>query len=381
MAPLTPRILVVDGDAQVCDDLQVLLARAGHEVSTSTSPAVAAEMVLEAPFDLLIADLRMPGMAEADLLGLARKARPDTDVIVLTGNASGDAPPDALRPRVFDYIEKPVDGMRLLHTVGNALAKRALSTELQQTIREVARLNLEFKRTVRCQLSREHRYERISAAAAALADLARSAEPFLVALGQVAAGEEPDMARLRQLAGGLGELIGGAAEMLAQRHMRKSPGDLKTFIGLKTRELAMLFPAVRVELELPASPVDVAFDPGFLGQAWGILVNNAIQAMNENGTLRVTATGEVGSLTLEIVDDGPGLSPESMASCSVWFTGGDAMGLGLAIARSTVEAHGGRLRVANRPAGGAMVEMTLPILQAGPAPGAQPGSDDPDATR
>jgi len=363
MAPRTHRILVVDGDAKVCDDLQRLLTSAGREVSVSTSPAEAVKMVLESPFDLVIADVRMRGMAESDLLGLARKARPDTDVIVLVGDWESGLDEEVLRDRAFDRIEKPVDGARLLRTVENALAKRALSTELQQTVREVARLNLEFERSVRFQLSIEHRYERISAAAAALADLARSAAPLLTTLKQVATGEALDVASLQKIAGALGGLIGGAAEVLERRWMKRSRGDVKTFLGLKTREFAMAFPMVRVELDLPASPVDVEFDPGFLGHAWDILVNSAIQAMNESGTLRVAATGDVGAFTLEILDHGHGLSTEAIANGFTPFASGrDGMDLGLLIARRTVEAHGGRLRVANRPTEGARVVMTLPTV-------------------
>jgi signal transduction histidine kinase len=115
---------------------------------------------------------------------------------------------------------------------------------------------------------------------------------------------------------------------------------------------------------LPPDPPPVDADPVRLRQVLGNLLGNALRATPPGGrvTVRVDAA-EAGWMCFTVADTGPGFPAEQLPRLFDRFTksadsGGS--GLGLAIARDLVEAHGGSIEAANRPAGGASVSFRLP---------------------
>ncbi len=94
-----------------------------------------------------------------------------------------------------------------------------------------------------------------------------------------------------------------------------------------------------------------------LGQVFHNLILNAIQAMPAGGTLTITARDR----SLSFADTGPGFSPTALTRWAemLYSEKEGGMGIGLSVAREIIHAHGGRLTVANRPAGGALVRIEL----------------------
>jgi signal transduction histidine kinase len=123
--------------------------------------------------------------------------------------------------------------------------------------------------------------------------------------------------------------------------------------------------AAAVRVEVDAEPVTVAGDPARLRQLVTILVDNAVRHAPAGSTVEigVAETGEAGRLRVD--DQGPGFRPEDLPRVfDRFWRASDApeggTGLGLAIAAWIVERHGGRITAANRPDGGARLEVTLP---------------------
>jgi two-component system sensor histidine kinase HydH len=106
-------------------------------------------------------------------------------------------------------------------------------------------------------------------------------------------------------------------------------------------------------------------DPGQLTQALVNLIINAIQAVDRDGRIDVSATpgDESGFLRVEVRDTGPGVPPDRLATIFEPFftTKPVGKGMGLWIAQQIVLAHGGAIEVANAPAGGALFTLHLPI--------------------
>ena len=109
-------------------------------------------------------------------------------------------------------------------------------------------------------------------------------------------------------------------------------------------------------------------DPDRIVQVIGNLVANALRHTPDGGRI-VLSSDRVGErVRLSVTDSGPGIPPEDLPYIFDRFYRGDkartdngASGLGLAIARSLVEAHGGQLTAANDPAGGARFTIALPV--------------------
>jgi len=124
--------------------------------------------------------------------------------------------------------------------------------------------------------------------------------------------------------------------------------------------------AVRMETALSPELPAIAADPDLLARALGNLVRNALEAMPRGGTLNVRTAARDGTVSIEVEDDGPGITEEQRTRLFVpYFTtkkGGT--GLGLAIVQGIVSDHGGRVEVESAPGAGTTFTLILPARHA-----------------
>jgi two-component system, OmpR family, sensor histidine kinase KdpD len=127
-----------------------------------------------------------------------------------------------------------------------------------------------------------------------------------------------------------------------------------------------------VTTRLPADTPLVPIDGVLVEQLFINLLENAIKYTAAGTPIEISAHQDDGQLVVEVADRGPGIPPEATQKIFEKFyrlprgQDGGGAGLGLAIARAIVEAHGGRIWADNRDGGGAIFRFTLPI--GGPAP-------------
>ena len=117
------RILLVDDDTVVLFVLHDILARLGHQCETVTSSngREALQEMEKASFDLVMTDLRMPGMDGIELTQRIHRRSPDTPVIWLTAYGCVNAEEDARRLRVCHCLDKPVEAAEILRVVRETL--------------------------------------------------------------------------------------------------------------------------------------------------------------------------------------------------------------------------------------------------------------------
>jgi DNA-binding NtrC family response regulator len=115
------RVLLVDDDPGVRSLLVRLLRAQGHETAEAESGVKALEFLEESNADLVVSDLRMPGMSGLALLELVKKRVPHVPIVLLTAYASPETTVDAVQLGAFDYLEKPFRNDVLLSVVERAL--------------------------------------------------------------------------------------------------------------------------------------------------------------------------------------------------------------------------------------------------------------------
>jgi two-component system NtrC family response regulator len=103
------RILVVDDERGMCEFLRFLLQEEGYEVDIAHSGKQALEKVNESKFQLILADIKMPGLDGLEMLRKLREADEETVVIVMTGYSSLDSAIKAIKYDASDYLTKPFD--------------------------------------------------------------------------------------------------------------------------------------------------------------------------------------------------------------------------------------------------------------------------------
>jgi len=132
-----PRILVVDDDRAVRSVLHVNLSKAGMHVTLCSSPTEALETLREAPFDLVLSDVRMPDGTGIELLQEVRRRWPETPTVIMTGYGSVEDAVEAMKIGAADYIIKPIAKDELMVIIDRALEQRSLRAELVMLRQEV----------------------------------------------------------------------------------------------------------------------------------------------------------------------------------------------------------------------------------------------------
>jgi two-component system response regulator HydG len=138
-ASSTPHILVVDDDPIICQQLERLYARSNYQVTVATLAEQALELLEDQDIDLVVTDIRLPGISGVELTERILVRWGDIPVIVITGFAEiGDAV-NVLKLGVSDYIVKPFDSAAIQESTEVALQKASLFVEirhLRRTLRE-----------------------------------------------------------------------------------------------------------------------------------------------------------------------------------------------------------------------------------------------------
>jgi len=141
------RILVVDDEEQMRDLLAKVLERKGYEVSVCGDGAEALALLEREPADLVITDVRMPGLNGMEALRAVKELNPEIVVLIMTAFGSIDQAVQAVKEGAYDYINKPFKIDEILLTIQKALEERHLRHEVS-TLRQELRTRYHFENLI-----------------------------------------------------------------------------------------------------------------------------------------------------------------------------------------------------------------------------------------
>lgn len=127
-------LLVVDDEPVARQSLSDILKLEGYNVNSAPNGQAAVEYVRMYPVDLMIVDLRMPGMDGLEVIQVVNQIAPETEVILLTAFSSTETAVQALRLRIHDYLTKPASPAQIIASVKKGLARRTGKSRISNAV-------------------------------------------------------------------------------------------------------------------------------------------------------------------------------------------------------------------------------------------------------
>jgi two-component system response regulator HydG len=130
VSDLMPRILVIDDDVGVLESTARMLRASGYTVQTAASGEEGLDLARGDVFDVVLSDMRMPGLSGLDLLTKLRAAHIDASFIIMTGFGTVDSAVEAMKLGAVDFVQKPFFRDELLMRVRGAADRRQLARQV-----------------------------------------------------------------------------------------------------------------------------------------------------------------------------------------------------------------------------------------------------------
>jgi DNA-binding NtrC family response regulator len=136
---MSEKVLLVDDEEEFVETLAERMRDRGMDVSTSNSGTNALHLVDDEDFDVVVLDLKMPGIDGLEALRKIKRRRPDIQVVLLTGHATVEKGVEAIKEGALEFLEKPVDLASLTDAIHKARATKMVLVEkdTEERIRDI----------------------------------------------------------------------------------------------------------------------------------------------------------------------------------------------------------------------------------------------------
>ena len=370
---MNEHILLVDDDEYIRLGLNQMLGMEGYTVACAQDGTQGIERFHQESFDLVITDIKMPGMDGMGLLGLLHEQAPDLPVILITGHGELNTAIEALRAGAYDFITKPFQDEVVLASIHRALEKTFLQKELltAQKLAGIGTLAAGIAHELNTPLNAI-----IGSTERLLKQLPAAAPDPSSQTTNSAYGEHETMHKYLELIQRNGLRCARIVQAL-KTYARKDPLELQEWNlnDILTDSLVLIEQTLRVNLhitiETDLSPdlPRLRCDRNKLSQVFINLLSNSSDAMPFGGHIhlatRLSADGQ--SLVATVSDEGCGIPTEVQARIfDPFFTTkpvGQGIGLGLSIVAGILHEHQGSIRVESQPDQGTTFTIELPLFQ------------------
>jgi two-component system nitrogen regulation response regulator NtrX len=131
------KILVIDDERAIRNSLKDILSYENHTVEDASDGLAGLELIKQNKYDLVLSDIKMPGLDGLELLQKLEDIEPHPTVVMISGHGNIETAVESIKRGAFDFIPKPLDLNRLLVTVRNALDKEKLVSETKTLKKKV----------------------------------------------------------------------------------------------------------------------------------------------------------------------------------------------------------------------------------------------------
>ncbi|MDD4754555.1 MAG: sigma-54 dependent transcriptional regulator [Prolixibacteraceae bacterium] len=133
------KILVIDDERSIRNTLKDILEYEKYEVDLAEDGKQGIDRAKHSEYDIILCDIKMPGMDGIEVLEQLYANNPDTPVVMISGHGNIDTAVESIKKGAYDFIEKPLDLNRLLITIRNAMDKSTLVNETRRLKNKVSK--------------------------------------------------------------------------------------------------------------------------------------------------------------------------------------------------------------------------------------------------
>ncbi len=347
------RITLIEDERLLLKTLARFLEAEGHQVRAVSSAKDLGGDLACGKFDLLISDIFMPGYSGIDVLRHLVESGCQEPIVLMTGEPNVDTAAEAVRLGAFDYITKPVTKDKLLELVSRAMRQHELVRERDEArrremalLRNLAQIGEQssiLTHEIRAPISGLHH------ALSAVADRLSMDQAVLI---------EEMIQRLERIE----DLLNGTLSFARPLDLVLAEIPSFQLIGQALEH----FPNVDEGVILVDAPEDLPpmhVDAGRMEEVLVNLIQNALDATEDAGPIRIRAGIESDTFEIRIEDGGPGIPEDQHEVVFELFHSGKekGTGIGLPLCRKIVESHGGTLSLHDGEMGGAAFHILFQV--------------------
>ena len=371
--PQHNRILVIDDEPGIRKMLDLELSAEGFVVFTAESGISGIELFTKERPDLVMTDIKMPGMDGIEVLKHLKEMSPDVEVIVITGHGDMETAIQALQLDAGDFVTKPFVGESLSVAIKRARDRIRLKSELAEYHHE---LEAKVEKATRKLLETE----RLATIGRTVASVAHSVKNMLAGLrggaymveqGALQKNERLSEQGLEMLNRNIKQVKSFVSDLLTLSKPREPEVSLVNAHNLMQEAVEIMksdaeSQGVRFSMSGHDQGLMVEVEKKALLDALMNLLSNAIDAASlvTSGFAKAAVERMNRTVIFKVEDNGPGLEKEAKEKLFTGFfstKGAAGTGLGLMVVKKTAEEHGGGIEYSAPPEGGAVFKIVLPI--------------------
>jgi signal transduction histidine kinase len=366
-------ILLVDDEPDIRDVLSLSLSDMGYQVYEAENGNEALRIFNEVQPSMVMTDIKMPGMDGVELLQKVKRQNPETEVIMMTGHGDMDLAIRSLKCEATDFITKPinVDVLELaLQRVREKIFTRQKLKEYTENLEQLVREKMELQ-------------SHLTSLGLMIGSISHGIKGLLTGLdggiylldsgfakkNEVQIKEGWDIVKLT-----VERIRKMAMDILfyaKERDLRLERIDIRNFVEEIVKELEPKFKSQKIKFvdDFSANLGKFEIDVTYVHSALLNIIENAADACLRDKTKKshqiiFGARRHEEKIILEITDNGIGMDSETQDKIFTPFfssKGTKGTGLGLFIANTVIEQHGGEIKVKSKVGQGTLFQIKIPI--------------------
>jgi signal transduction histidine kinase len=367
------RLLLVDDETHFRSPLKKRLQKRGFTVFEAGNGDECQDLMQKESVDVVVLDVKMPGMSGIEVLAWIREHFAKTEVILLTGHACAADGVEGIKIGAFDYLTKPVEFDHLVQKINQAIEKRRREDEKKQEAEFKARMEQQMVATERLaslgtlSTGIAHEIDNPLAIIRECAEYMRlllsktdaAAMPRKKDFENAIAKIETAIDRARRITHQLLGFVRQPETVFAETDLKVLISETVEFINKEAQNKK-----IEIVQDFENAGGIIWSDPYAIRQVLINLITNALAAVDSGGKITVSARETEALAEISVADTGTGIPKENLEKIfEPFFTTkppGKGTGLGLYVTSGIVERLGGKIDVSSRVGKGTVFQVTLP---------------------